>query len=416
MIDLKNEFRFYPDLNIQQAITGVEVYYFVMNDVYKHHLVKREGGRYWNVSLREFSLGESIQRVEVIVDCSIIELNKSLKTFGIAAGKDDLTPYLFLRRGDDRALVKLGAFYKLKNAADLGFQQIIKNEDETQSAIAEMKFQVAKKLSLFKKLSDPTTVKKLSKLELDSLKQEVNSSLKDSSSIAEIDRARSVMEQNFSQLQSDLQRIQPLTLSLNDSQLDKEYELIKQASSNPENRYYTAYVENRLSSMLDIRLKPEDPSTIQFNYRNDKLSLQYLQADDPQEKLGIFRARLVPFAFYSSKLTDPDRYSEFVWQRGKVIYEVGINFGYAIVKGDNFTPKFFDMNRLGVALGITADTFTDHPSFLTAALSYDVNTYTSISFGANLIDKPMFYMGIGINARAFKDLVKSSAALFKGTN
>ena len=77
-------------------------------------------------------------------------------------------------------------------------------------------------------------------------------------------------------------------------------------------------------------------------------------------------------------------------------------------------PKFFDMNRLGLALGITADTFSQNPTFLSVALSYDVNTYTSISFGANLIDKPGFYMGIGINARAFKDLVKSSATLFKG--
>jgi hypothetical protein len=72
------------------------------------------------------------------------------------------------------------------------------------------------------------------------------------------------------------------------------------------------------------------------------------------------------------------------------------------------------MNRLGLGIGITSDTFSKDPSFLSLALTYDMNTYTSIGFGANLIDKPAFYIGVGINARAFKDLVKNSGTLFSG--
>ena len=198
---------------------------------------------------------------------------------------------------------------------------------------------------------------------------------------------------------------------------ERESELLKSISNDPSSRLYSAYVENRLSSMLDMRYKESDPSIIQFNYRNDKQSLQYLQAADPQEQLGIFRARLVPFPFYNQPTTDKNgnpTQTDFQWQRGKVIYEIGINFGYAIVKGDHFTPKFFDMNRMGLGIGISADTFSSKPSFLSVSLTYDMNTYTSISFGANLVDKPGFYIGVGINARAFKDLVKNSGALFKG--
>ncbi|MBL7865639.1 MAG: hypothetical protein JNK10_12220 [Cyclobacteriaceae bacterium] len=194
---------------------------------------------------------------------------------------------------------------------------------------------------------------------------------------------------------------------------DPNQELLSNIPQDPSSRLYYAYVESRIASMLDMKYKQGSKNQImQFNYRNDKQSLQYLQADDPQEKLGIFRARLVPFPFYATTNADGTQ-SEFKWQQGKVIYEIGINFGYAVVKGDHFVPKFFDMNRLGLGIGISADTFSQNPTFLSVSLTYDMNTYTSISFGANLIDKPSFYMGVGINARAFKDLVKNSATLFK---
>jgi hypothetical protein len=180
--------------------------------------------------------------------------------------------------------------------------------------------------------------------------------------------------------------------------------------SNIDNPDYRAYVENRLSSMLDIRYAPGDTNLIEYVYRNDKQTLRYLQAGDPEERLSIFRIRLVPFPIYANTSADMGQ-RDVQWQRGRVVLEVNLNFGYAVVKNDNFMPRFFDINRLGLGLAISNTTFTDG-DFLAITLAYDVNTYASISFGATVAQRPGFYMGVGINARAFQDLVKGAAAVF----
>lgn len=467
MVDLDNLFRFYPDLSFQQAISGVEVYYFVLNGVYKHHLIKREDGRYWEATIRDFSLGEAIQRVEVIVDCDVDMMNTTLRKFGIEtnmADKEDKSHYyLMLRRGDDKNLYKLKYYSNLRNSilqkitteilsiktsSQKDLNTIYGSFEKTKDDLSEIKkikenFYLAQTNLHNICLEAVTQITRLSQTEKFSpadfiLFEQVKETVKrDSISIqkiannfdSKIQASINKLEKNdttFSQIE---EQIDALLRKFRGSEIiipdipkdlfqDRESELLKSISGDASSRLYSAYVENRLSSMLDMRYKDADTTIIQFNYRNDKQSLQYLQADDPQEKLGIFRARLVPFAFYRQTETSgaPPALSEteFIWQRGKIIYEIGINFGYAIVKGDHFTPKFFDMNRLGIGIGITADTFSNDPSFLSVSLTYDINTYSTISFGSTLIDKPGFYVGVGINARAFKDLVKNSATLFKG--
>jgi hypothetical protein len=467
MVDLDNEFRFYPDLSFQEAIMGIEVYYFVMNDVFKHHLVKREDGRYWAATLRDFSLGEAIQRVEVIVDCKESNLNFLLNKFGIQITKENNVDrfhyYLLLRRGDEKNLYRLKYYNTLKDARFSAFNEvreefkkIIKTEDKINEQMGkistDLSTDINKNLSkiddfLIKDdLPNLKILKNLSNNKIDeisdslAIKQVIRGAQDEIKSIEnKIDLTKSSQlqtaikntpnykpyQENLAQFYSQIRMYQNdfQNLRIKDTELPSELfkdtgsEVVKNLSgySDENSRLYSAYVENRLSSMLDMRYKSADTTIIQFNYRNDKQSLQYLQAGDPQEKLGIFRARLVPFPFYRQEVKDDkgNINDDFKWQRGKVIYEIGINFGYAIVKDDHFTPKFFDMNRLGLGIGISADTFSNNPTFLSVSLTYDMNTYTSLSFGANLVDKPGFYMGVGINARAFKDLVKNSGALFK---
>lgn len=452
MVDLENEFRFYPDLSFQNAIVGVEVYYFVLNDVYKNHLVPRQEGRYWEGKLREFSLGESIQRVEVVVDCSTAKLNQILSDFGIdttaAVMKNDAFQYyLLLRRGDDNNLYHLKYFQNRRIDGELVSKSLnglteqnklllgeikelntavtntkIKSEDFQGSKTASIKSAVDKVKLDFTVIGDTSVKSKLARefasrntqlknelvqLGIDTIKlrqSTTNSIEKINNKLEAVDAAANAYTNRFSTLPTN---------NLPTQIRDPNQELLSNIPQDPSSRLYYAYVESRIASMLDMKYKQGSKNQImQFNYRNDKQSLQYLQADDPQEKLGIFRARLVPFPFYATTNADGTQ-SEFKWQQGKVIYEIGINFGYAVVKGDHFVPKFFDMNRLGLGIGISADTFSQNPTFLSVSLTYDMNTYTSISFGANLIDKPSFYMGVGINARAFKDLVKNSATLFK---
>lgn len=459
MVDLDNEFRFYPDLSFQEAITGIEVYYFVLNDVYKHHLSKREDGRYWSCTMRDFSLGEAIQRVEVIVDCNKKKADTLLQKMGISnLNKGDwYFNYLFLRRGDDKRLLQLKTFNELQKNAKSEFDTLkaklkeindeIASTNEFFSSLNENLNSATHLQSSFAKLNAKLVkVKTLTNKEKETVKivtdtlnkyvEAMRDTITIKKDLEKFSRGSQKIDSIYSELQQTIQnqqdeinsrivsyqtfqnKLEPLNLRLGEqTHYDREFDLIKEISSNPENRNYSAYVENRLASMLDM--KDKNDSIVQFNYRNDKQSLQYLQADDPQEKLGIFRARLVPFPFYQLQQKDVNgnftkETTDFQWQRGKVIYEIGINFGYTIVKGDHFMPKFFDMNRLGLGIGISSDTFSDKPTYLSVSLTYDMNTYTSLSFGANLIDKPGFYMGVGINARAFKDLVKNSGALFKG--
>ena len=94
MVDMDNHFRFYPDVIFQEAIANVELYYFVQNDVYKSVLTQKDEGRYWEAILRDFQLGESIQRVEVVVECTEQELDKILAKYGIPdIEENDKTKY-----------------------------------------------------------------------------------------------------------------------------------------------------------------------------------------------------------------------------------------------------------------------------------------------------------------------------------
>ena len=524
MVDMDNHFRFYPDVIFQEAIANVELYYFVQNDVYKSVLTQKDEGRYWEAILRDFQLGESIQRVEVVVECTEQELDKILAKYGIPdIEENDKTKYLLIRRGDDRALSLLGnrlmitqklyssvnninakiedlksAIRRLeirnentfKSSIDsLGMLSSKLNELDSQTTILEGTQGLIKSfqdslLTIYDDLLDSTysfnrnVTAKMERQKLltdrlnslpdsvftfnvDSLRTELmRVSSADTASIETLESIVRLLDTHHRRLRSgenvpdtifkEIKRHRNYNEELRDlrnivenyyssltkvSQYDSikivaaDFEsiggkLLKDFSSaidqtisqdqqnvlppvpqNQDSRLYFAYVENRRSSMLDLKFKE---GKVQYTYRNDKESLQYLQADDPQERLGIFRARLIPFAFYD----EPNVQDDFRWQRGKVIYEIGMNFGYTIVKGDHFKPKFFDMNRMGIAVGITADTFSDNPTFVSAAFSYDINTYSSISFGANLIENPRPYIGIGINARAFRDLVANSSRLF----
>lgn len=531
MVDMDNSFRFYPDVSFQEAIFDVELYYFVQNDVYKSVLTRKDEGRYWEAILRDFQLGESIQRVEVIAECDRDELDEILVHYGIPNDDDEVDnkiKYLLLRRGDDRTLSLLGNRLTITRNLERGLEDMgsnIQKLEETVLRMAKENFvsQDNNMIALNKikssidtlQIKDDGVVEAIKKIEkvqktVDSLLRTQNDLLIEANSIGqelytkaaiqrqllrEIEGLDSVsrkqikvdslidvvntsleldkvflksfsdnlfaMEQkingsrvidsigskgevlnffndllkaseSFNDYQEKLkasfdsinkisiydsiqvasERLKDLGSQLiNDISLNIDRALSQQGPDeslipqNKDSRLYFAYVENRRASMLDLKFKDDK---VQYTYRNDKESLQYLQADDPQERLGIFRARLIPFAFYD----EPNVSDDFKWQRGKIIYEIGMNFGYTIVKGDHFTPKFFDMNRMGIAIGITADTFSDNPTFVSAALSYDINTYSSISFGANLIQDARPYIGIGINARAFRDLVANSTRLF----
>ena len=176
---------------------------------------------------------------------------------------------------------------------------------------------------------------------------------------------------------------------------------------------YTAYSENRRGNALDIRMicahENNGEPCIEFVYRNDKQSLQYLQAADPKEELGTFRLRYVPLNTY---YTDNEFHNNF---GNQLTFEVGFSFGYSIIKDDSFIPTAFDINRFGIGIAFQQSSFDKDAKFLAVSFCYDINNYTSLSLGVNfknLENKP-FYFGIGINQRLFKQIFQEVMKVFK---
>ncbi len=498
VIKEENIFRFYPDLSFQEAIINARVLYYVTNDVYENYLIQREQGRFWECNLRDFELGESIQRVEVIVECDKGKLNKILNLYNINTSKDNFNNYLLLRRGDDRALLAKSIMQERKRIFNEYKNIIIKEnkalKEMTKTSIDSLKANINKKLDTVQSTFDSingsissskdsiaTLVKQIRIIKkLDKRKNlftnfqdnfifrikdsiDLKTVLKDSADITRFEESDStqfaifninnlkefedvintsiyIPDSTWSSVQAKLKKISK-SLSADSTALANIVHSLKfygyddsKVKIIPDNVFdfsfveksreiaslpvyeptdpqiaglYNAYVENRNSSLLDIRYKKNNKNIIEFAYRNDKRSLQYLQASDPVEKLGIFRVRLVPFAIYGK-----DKDDNVKWQNTSIIYEIALNFGSGVIKDDNFRPVLFDINRLGIGIGISANTFGSGSDFLSISLSYDINTYSTISFGANVKETPGFYMGVGINSRAFKDLVEASAHIF----
>lgn len=148
-------------------------------------------------------------------------------------------------------------------------------------------------------------------------------------------------------------------------------------------------------------------------YRNYKTALRHLPALDPAERLGVFRARYIPFAVTGNKLRRP------LSEKSQAIFEVGLAFGDAIVTGDDFVVEEFSPRRLGIAFAITDKLFATDAEVLALALTYDFNSYGSIAFGANFRTSEVSqrriverYISFGINKRAFEVLIGQLKLLF----
>lgn len=149
-------------------------------------------------------------------------------------------------------------------------------------------------------------------------------------------------------------------------------------------------------------------STARILYRNYKTTLRRLPALDPAERLGVFRARYVPFAILGEELV-----SSFDVE-ATAIFEVGLAFGDAIVAGDDFVVPEFSLRRLGVAFVISNDLFNADAKVRALAFTYDFNSYGSIGIGANFpAGKRQSYISFGINKKAFEDVVGQLQSLFK---
>jgi hypothetical protein len=150
-------------------------------------------------------------------------------------------------------------------------------------------------------------------------------------------------------------------------------------------------------------------------YRNYKHNLRKMQALDPQERMGIFRVRYVPFPITATQLKNDGKLYlvPFSSDGALTVFEIGLAFGDALIPSDDFISPQFSFQRLGVAMALTQKLFTKDADIKALALTYDFNSYGSIGLGGNFahdIIRP--YFSFGINKKAFEALLKGLVNLF----
>jgi len=163
----------------------------------------------------------------------------------------------------------------------------------------------------------------------------------------------------------------------------------------------------------DFRLD-EDKDCAYLLYRNYKSSLRDMPALDPVERIGLFRARFVPFPVASIKNKPNLHLIPITGDNSSAVFEFGIGFGNPLVPGDNFVVPEISIKRFSVSIALTQKLFEEDADIKALALTYDVNTYVSVGFGANFArDIITPYYSIGINKKLFEVLLKGMAGVFK---
>jgi len=149
-------------------------------------------------------------------------------------------------------------------------------------------------------------------------------------------------------------------------------------------------------------------------YRNYKGSLRHMMALDPAERMGIFRARFVPFPIVGTQSSPRMNLKKPMSTSSPTVFEIGLAFGDAIVPGDEFVVSEFSWKRLGIAFAVTERLFSDSAEVIGLALTYDFNSYGSIGIGGNFARNEVHgYASLGINKKAFEAVIKGLAGLFK---
>jgi hypothetical protein len=145
-------------------------------------------------------------------------------------------------------------------------------------------------------------------------------------------------------------------------------------------------------------------------YRYHKGNLRQRMTIDPQERIGVFRFRYVPFAITGNTFRRPFN------AQAQGIFEFGLTFGDNYVRGDDFDFSPISFNRLGFSVAITEEFFSDKAEVAALCLTYDFNSYGSIGLGINFPHKkdPEPYFSFGINQRLFEVGIKRLSQLLGG--
>jgi hypothetical protein len=418
MIDMPNVLRFFPVFAMHQQVDSVSVTVF-----YGGHICTRaadclSGKRYWQVSLPSFTLGEAIQRLEVETRIDLREFVRtrfplvSEARQGVLKAKNSLKSkrgYLdSLLQGHDKILSDsmkphFATFVKQSNAEfeKFGIKSVEADRlrmhlGKSSESYTAYRDSLAKTLSL-----DEAALVVIDRLTLERLE----GFLKYMGDFRTYQDTKAYLVRSVEEAKSQEGRLDSLSAAVDDS---IRILIAKEIGADLSDTLYSGPGIRKSDIIVD-----PDLSNAHLLYRNYKTSLRYMPALDPAERMGIFRARYVPFPIVGTQSSPRMNLKKPMSTSSPTVFEIGLAFGDAIVPGDEFVVPEFSWRRLGIAFAVTERLFSDSADVIGLALTYDFNSYGSIGIGGNFARNEVHgYASLGINKKAFEAVIGGISKLF----
>jgi hypothetical protein len=407
MVDMMNVLRFYPVYAMRSQIDTVNVTIYIGPDVYTRPAHEFEDGRYWQVLLPKFNLGEAIQRIEVE---SVFRLPPQfqgrlglirLKNEQLRTQLDSANLYLQMTQNEfnkSKPQFRIDIVTSNNQFKEIGISP--SNADKLRQAyeLGEKAFTQFLDSLISKGIWNPNALKDT--LTAYYLAQSRSEKLHEYVKAFDSTQAEARREKEQVYLFKSKQELAIDSVKRN---LTEELEV---------GLTDTSYIGPSVRSS-DLIID-DDFKSARILYRNYKGSLRMMPSLDPAERMGIFRIRYVPFPIVGTD-DNPRMNLKRPFATGSpAVFEVGLAFGDALVPGDDFVVPAFSWQRLGIAFAITQQLFSDSAQVLALAVTYDFNSYGSIGFGANFAGKAAHsYMSFGINKKAFDELIKGIGSIFQ---
>lgn len=393
LINTVNLLRFFPVFNLREVTNKVKVTLYVGNKVYTREAIKKDDGRYWEINLPTFQLGEAIQRLDV--ETNMVLNNEEYRDYisKINASNDSIRSVLAEFRKklvNDSAIFykNLNALSSKKSSDTVNFNSILDLIDSVKiiniGKIAELNEQLFKINTLINKSNNENLSINQSVIELMGKFKEFMSYIDDLS------------KKSLNRTQEQMQFIKDLKKELKNS-------INQQAKNSGPSINESDIIFTFENNEINLKIL----------YRNYKKELRQLVSLDPAEKSGIFRVRYIPFPIIGNKLYKPMQNNSIY------VFEFGLGFGNIAFAGDDFIKPVLSAERLGIAFAISSELFNKNAKVMAIVLTYDFNAYGSIGIGANFksagdeSDNIQPYFSFGINKGAFEDLVKGLNKLFQ---
>ncbi|MFN8365795.1 MAG: hypothetical protein U0Y96_00975 [Candidatus Kapaibacterium sp.] len=420
VVDKINVLRFYPVYALRDSVKSVKITVYYGGSVNTRAAQKLDYGRYWEIHLPKFQLGEAIQRIDVETDQRIPN-NKLIDTYleirnNVSSVGNILKMFENIKNLKDEVNIKYNDHKKVVESFDRNNEERIKKLDSVCKYLSTLESKLSKAIDSCSKVSEPSTISDNTKQLKDILTKDLTVNLENyNKEINSLDEKIKPNKGTLHEISFNLFNGSVFLGNIDTNNISNIVERVKDLQGK---LYQLVYDNLTDTNYAGLGVKKSDIivdsnfTHAKILYRNYKVGLRQLPALDPSERLSVFKTRYIPFAVVGNKglrkSTDG---------AANTIFEIGLSFGDQIVSGDEFVLEPFAARRLGVAFAVTPELFGKEAEVTALVLTYDFNSFGSIGIGANFPpSKPGVtegYFSFGINRRAFEKLMGEIQKIFE---